>query len=525
MKILTFFSIFLLIGFTNDIFACFPECHPEYSEWLAAGQPACWCRSYQCKGDADGQIQGNLIVGFWNVGTEDLDDLVLGWTVKEPPEGPGIGSIPFGICADFDHRAAGSVYTGYYRINPQDVCILAKYWQIPIPPKGPGIDPNCLDCVGNPRVVEGPELSIWTDPDGASGFGDYDEISVLTGQHSMVGILNGTSDPFKWYDGYLIITEGLEHGSWTGVNWVYSASVPGWTYYGTSPDPNQDAWFAQVSSYDIISGDPEMVSAWLEYVQEGMGDTTISLYNEYYELVDTLVIHGSGEMLLLSPNGGEVWEAGQVYEIIWETVPEITDVMIEYSINDGSDWLAVSPPNSGNTGSYSWLVPMPPSSQCLVRVSDSFNPTVFDQSDAMFTIKEPDTLTIVGPNGGERLVTGSAYPIEWTSTGTIADVILEYTNSDGSSWEMITASTENDGAYLWDPVPDANSPDCRVRITDVLSDANDVSDDVFTIFNCLIGPIPGDINEDCYVNLDDLAVLSLSWMVCGNPFDMLCVVE
>jgi hypothetical protein len=518
MKTIAVFSLFMLIGFTSNTLACFPECHPDYAEWVSAGMPSCWCYPRQCKGDTDGGAEGNIKTGFYYIGLNDLSTLVSTWAIKEPPQGPGLGGA---VCADFDHRVAGSIYTGYYRINPQDICILAKYWRITEPPRGPGVDPNCGDCQGDPRGMEGPTLSIWTDPDEISGFGDYDELSIHIGQPAFIGIQNSTSDFLKWYDGYLIMTEGLENGSWTGGMWTYSTSVEGWTYYGTSPILTQDAWFAKVSLPSTsTSEDPELISAWLEYVHEGLGDTTISLYNEYYELQDTLVITSLEDMILQSPNGGEVWNAGQVYEILWETKPDINDITIEYSINGGTDWLAVSPSNVGNTGSYMWLTPDLTSTQCVVRISDTHNPSSFDQSDAVFTILQPDTSTVVQPNGGERLVSGSAYPIRWSSTGLIENVKIEYTISDGAGWQTITSSTDNDGDYLWDPVPDANSPDCRIRVTDVLSDANDVSDELFTIFKCLIGPIPGDINEDCYVDLEDLAIMSRFWLICGNPFDM-----
>ena len=79
--------------------------------------------------------------------------------------------------------------------------------------------------------------------------------------------------------------------------------------------------------------------------------------------------------------------AGSTYTIRWETEGEISDVLIEYSTNNGSDWTAVNPPNAGNTGSYEWdPVPVADSNECLVRISDSTDPAVYDTSDKLFTI-------------------------------------------------------------------------------------------------------------------------------------------
>jgi hypothetical protein len=48
-----------------------------------------------------------------------------------------------------------------------------------------------------------------------------------------------------------------------------------------------------------------------------------------------------------------------------------------------------------------------------------------------------------------------------------------------------------------------------------------MSDNVFTISQCL-GPIPGDLNNDCYTNGKDLAILAAHWLHCGNPLDPAC---
>ena len=34
---------------------------------------------------------------------------------------------------------------------------------------------------------------------------------------------------------------------------------------------------------------------------------------------------------------------------------------------------------------------------------------------------------------------------------------------------------------------------------------------------------PGDINQDCYVNLDDLAILAQNWLLCNDPEDLECI--
>jgi hypothetical protein len=125
---------------------CLPSCHADYSEWVAAGKPDCWCNPRQCHGDADGASGGSTKSGGYYVGPADLNLLVSSWLLKEPPHGAGITSVPNGICADFAHDVGGSAKSGFYRVGPTDLNILIASWLTKEPPHGPGIEPDCLNC-------------------------------------------------------------------------------------------------------------------------------------------------------------------------------------------------------------------------------------------------------------------------------------------------------------------------------------------------------------------------------------------
>jgi len=125
---------------------CFPCCHEDYFEWLSVGKPDCWCYPRQCHGDADGLSYGSSKTGVYYVGPADLNILVAGWLKKEPPHGPGIASVPNGICADFAHDVSGSTKTGVYRVGTTDLNILVSNWLEREPTAGPGVPADCLDC-------------------------------------------------------------------------------------------------------------------------------------------------------------------------------------------------------------------------------------------------------------------------------------------------------------------------------------------------------------------------------------------
>lgn len=221
---------------------------------------------------------------------------------------------------------------------------------------------------------------------------------------------------------------------------------------------------------------------------------------------------------LLSPNGREILGGGTDYSIEWETPAGIvSDVLIEYSTNNGSSWMGVDPPNTGNNGTYNWLVPEVASGQCLVRISDAGNPSIFDTSDTVFTIL-PHPLNLLSPNGSESLVADSNYSIRWESIEGISNVHIEYSTSNGLAWTDVDPDASNTGSYDW-LVPQVTSDQCLVRI----SDANnwtlfDTSDAVFTIFECQ-KVLDTDLNDDCYVDWSDLVIITDQWLAadCCEP--------
>lgn len=116
----------------------------DYAEWVAVGRPACWTYPRQCYGDADGQaesVTGGGGISY--VGDNDLNALLAAWQVKEPPFGPGIASVPNGICADFAHDREGNAAEGFYRVGNNDLNRLVANWMVKEPPAGPGIPTDC----------------------------------------------------------------------------------------------------------------------------------------------------------------------------------------------------------------------------------------------------------------------------------------------------------------------------------------------------------------------------------------------
>lgn len=105
------------------------------------------------------------------------------------------------------------------------------------------------------------------------------------------------------------------------------------------------------------------------------------------DLADLRVVEPvAASIALIDPNGGESLMAGSVTPIQWESDEAIEQVLIEFSFDGGASWMAVFPPNLGNSGLYEWTVPPVDSEQCLVRVSSATQFSVYDTSDEAFAI-------------------------------------------------------------------------------------------------------------------------------------------
>jgi hypothetical protein len=86
-----------------------------------------------------------------------------------------------------------------------------------------------------------------------------------------------------------------------------------------------------------------------------------------------------------APNGGESWAGGGTQNITW-TSASVSNVKLEYSLDNGSTWTVIASSVSASTGSYAWSVPNSASTSARVRATDAQNGTPSDTSDNAFTI-------------------------------------------------------------------------------------------------------------------------------------------
>jgi hypothetical protein len=93
-------------------------------------------------------------------------------------------------------------------------------------------------------------------------------------------------------------------------------------------------------------------------------------------------------IIVMVPDGGEVWTIGEEYAIEWTAPPEVTDVKLEYSKDGFSSDIIEIEASIPNTGSYLWSVPNDPTDTARIRVSEVGNSYNFDVSNGDFIIEQ-----------------------------------------------------------------------------------------------------------------------------------------
>jgi hypothetical protein len=168
-----------------------------------------------------------------------------------------------------------------------------------------------------------------------------------------------------------------------------------------------------------------------------------------------------------SPNGGESLIGGKSTTITW-TELNITNVKLEYSINGGLSWNVFQSSYPADSLKYTWNpIPSVVASTCKIRVSDATVDTIYDVSDANFSIISIQSISIVAPTYNEELYVGNSYEIKWIATD-ISYVKIEYSSDNGATYYTISSITPNDSSYTWYNIPNNISTTCRLRISDAI---------------------------------------------------------
>jgi len=190
-----------------------------------------------------------------------------------------------------------------------------------------------------------------------------------------------------------------------------------------------------------------------------------------------------GELLVISPNGGEQWGCGTTQTITWENALDDAGATVRLGLEKGGEFVDWIVRQTDNDGAHNWIVwtDLVPADDYALRVQSYTNNTYRDLSNAPFSILP---ITVRVPNGGETWTMGNVYVVDWVSNPTAvgADVRIGlHFGTDFLYW--INRQTANDGQYFWKAPTDlAPGYGYRIRVQSY-GDATikDLSDAPFTL--------------------------------------------
>jgi hypothetical protein len=150
---------------------------------------------------------------------------------------------------------------------------------------------------------------------------------------------------------------------------------------------------------------------------------------------------------VISPNGGEEWKVGETHTIRWKS-EGVEKLNIAYHlISSGKEGTVIKEDIDASLGQCFWnitddIFPGLEYQHASVEIwifSSDYIPgsmgNIEDRSDSTFSIdrSEEPYIKVISPNGGEELIAGESYEIEWESNKTESVVAIFLYNADISS--------------------------------------------------------------------------------------------
>ncbi|MBN1888633.1 MAG: hypothetical protein JW850_11605 [Thermoflexales bacterium] len=194
---------------------------------------------------------------------------------------------------------------------------------------------------------------------------DYYNVLSSNGSDGRVDDPSTNEEPNDWAtrpDG--------NHHYWNGSAVVYTKTVDN----NLSAYPTDSIW----DDHPTTAGHQKATAEFVE------------LLNVFYNRWKGSAPTPTPTLHLTVPNGGENWQVGSPQQIRWTSTGTIANVSLAYS-TDSFGTSHVIQSSTANTGLYTWTTPVTPSTSMRVRVASTVSPTIYDDSNATFTLYQTGT--------------------------------------------------------------------------------------------------------------------------------------
>lgn len=257
-----------------------------------------------------------------------------------------------------------------------------------------------------------------------------------------------------WYS-YGADTVDLEYSLDNGSTWNGIVSnYMGTDYLWTTPDTTTDQCVLKISS---------------------VSDPTV------FGLAGPFIISEVPTLVLVSPNGGETWNYGELGTVTWSGTNLPYYLYIDYSTDGGATWNALGSAYSDSTGgTVQVYVPFVSSTNSLVKIYDPYYPeSIVDVSDQPFTIFTPPVIMYYPYEGDEFYIKQETY-ISWIATG-ISLVNIDLSIDGGNTWQPVDQNIDADYGYYYWTVSGTPSQNCVIRVSDASDPAKFGLSGTFTL--------------------------------------------
>jgi len=265
-------------------------------------------------------------------------------------------------------------------------------------------------------------MAVWSD----FRFGNFGSFVAYFPDFAMT--IDETADTLKPSDTLVVMVDVPAVKLYDNTVEISAEAIPSGSFIFEFPGGNTISSFPGSAVLRIISNNVTPDNYTIRVAGSGPNGTPVHVRD-----IDVLVTNPT--TTLVQPNGGEVLYVGTAYPIKFEKI-FIESIKLEFSSDAGASWTDIG--TTTNQDEFVWVVPNTISTNCLIRVSDSSDPAVFDVSDAEFSIE-------VGPIPNWRLLTSgvdsSIVCIDIVDTlisyaGTKNGKVLKTTNG-GDTWDVL----------------------------------------------------------------------------------------
>lgn len=193
----------------------------------------------------------------------------------------------------------------------------------------------------------------------------------------------------------------------------------------------------------------------------------------------TFEVGARSTITVYAPAAGDKFARNSTTQITWDA-PEVNYINIFYSSNNGSTWTTVASNVLASEGLRSWTVPNQNTTQGKIRITEVGGSG--SAESGVFSIEDPivPTITLIGPDGGEKYVEGDTVSITWTASD-VNMVDVQFSDNGGATWNKVRSGVVASlGVVKW-VAPSRPGNNYKVRVRSLSPAASDASSSAFEI--------------------------------------------